>query len=43
MHAFMMPVVFLVEHFEIDPGYVYGLFQNNSFTMSSAGKERGYM
>ena len=34
---------FLIKHFEIGPGYVYGLFQNNSVTMSSAGKERGYI
>ena len=34
---------FLIKHFEIGPGYVYGLFQNNSVSVSSAGKERGYI
>ena len=34
---------FLIKHFEIGPGYVYGLFQSNSVTMSSASKERGYI
>ena len=34
---------FSIKHFKIIPGHMYGLFQNNSVTMYSAGKERGYI
>ena len=34
---------FSIKHFKIIPGHMYGLFQNNSVTVYSAGKERGYI
>ena len=43
MHAFTTHVVYLIKHFEIGPGYMYSLFQNNSVTVFSAGKEKGYI
>ena len=33
---------FLMNHFEVGPGYIYGLFKENTLEISSAGKTQGY-
>ena len=33
---------FLMNHFKVRPGYVYGLFEENTLEISNAGKTRGY-
>ena len=33
---------FLMNHFEVRPRYVYGLFEDNTLELSSAGKTREY-
>ena len=32
----------LMNHFEVRPGYVYGLFKENTLEIPSAGKTRGF-
>ena len=33
---------FLMNHFKVGLGYVYGLFEENTLEISSAGKSRGH-